>query len=428
MSILKYIIAFGLLVAIHGAMAQNVELQALYTKAMEAHRKGDNQTFYTSIREALAIHPYHQGLLYQAGIAATLNNKKDEAFQYLRAALLIRTDFSLDIPDLSTLTTDPRYDALKKLQATLSHTIIHSDTLFVIRDKTLHIESITPGEKEGVFYAACIHKRKVVRVVDGEVQDIKGLGPDRPGAVFDVKMDRDGRHLWISSSPMPEMEDAGQSAASAVIRYDTREEKIADIYLPMNTTEELIFGSLAFDPAGEVYVSDSKSNLIFRVDRKQKKLIQYHSSEEFWNIQGLAFSPDGKFMFVADYVKGIFRIDRKNFEAKLLQPRFDMSLKSVDGLVFYKNTLIAIQNGVFPMRVVQYTLSKSMDQLTGYTIIDQAHPAFHEPTQGSLSGDVFYYVAGSYWEGYDETRALKPDSQLKEVAILKTNLKMLTRK
>lgn len=149
----------------------------------------------------------------------------------------------------------------------------------------------------------------------------------------------------------------------------------------------------------------------------------YKASPEFWNIQGLAFSDDGRHLFIADYVKGIFRLDLRSKTLALLYADFPLSLKSIDGLTFCNNSLVAIQNLVVPMRVTQYFLNSTHDRLTGYSIIDRAHPAFNEPTTGCRINDTFYYIANSLWSGYDQRNRLKPTEALQDVVILKAKLK-----
>lgn len=410
--------------SINCTLAQSGELQKLYTQAIEAYRNGDNKAFYDLIIQAHNIHPYHQGILYQVGIAAALNNKNAEAVAYLKEAILIRSDFVLDIPELNSLKGNKDFESLKVLQKELSKEIIGSDTAFVVKDKTLHVESVTPGEDEGVFYIGSIHKRKIIKVnKDKSLSDFTNAKQDGLCAVFDLKVDQSKKYLWVSSSPMPEMEGYQENLPSGVFQYDIKSYRLVKKFLPENPKLELVLGSIAINKKGEVFASDSKSNLIFKVNESTGKLEQFFSSEEFWNVQGITFSDDNKYMFIADYIKGIFRLDLTNFELLLLPKNFDPSLKSVDGLVYFNNSLIAIQNGLKPMRVTRYVLNKSMDKLEAYSILDQAHPAFNEPTLGTLDKNTFYYVANSLWSGYDDNHNLKPDAQLQEVVILKMNLK-----
>ena len=404
------------------AHAQSGELQRLYVKAIEAQQQGDNARFYDLILQAHAIHPYHQGILYQAGIAAALNNKKEEAIRYLKEAILIQADFTLYIPELQSLKQEPAFQQLLQLQKDASRPIVQSDTAFILKDRSLHPESITSEAKEGVFYLGSIHKRKIVKVDHGKVQELTQEGQDGLGSVFGIKTDKKNGVLWVSTSPMQEMKNFNALLPSAVFKYDLKTGRLLKKFLPENPALELVLGDLTLSPSGEVYTSDSKNNLIFRVNESTGKLEQVYSSEEFSNIQGITFSDNGQYLFIADYIKGIFRLEVATFHLILLPRSIDASLKGIDGLTFYNNSLIAIQNGVKPMRVTRYILNKEMDRLISFSILDRGHPAFGEPTSGCVSQDAFYYVANSQWNGYTEDHQIKPEGSLQDIVILKQSL------
>jgi outer membrane protein assembly factor BamB len=221
---------------------------------------------------------------------------------------------------------------------------------------------------------------------------------------------------------MPEMENFDSLATSGVYQYDIKTGKLIRRYTSTEKND-FIFGDLTLDPKGNVFVSDSKNNIIFVANQKTGKLENYFSSPEFWNLQGITFSKDGRYLFIADYIKGIFRLDTKEKSLKLLTTDFDQSLKSIDGLTFYNNTLIAIQNAVVPMRVTQYRLNKSLDAIADFSIIDRGHPAFNEPTIGCVASDTLYYIGNSLWSGYTDQHQLKEFSALQEVVVLKAALK-----
>lgn len=404
------------------AFTQTSELQQYYAQAMEARGKNDNAKFYDYIMKAHAIHPYHQGILYQAGIAAALNNKNGEAIKYLKEAVMIQADFVLDIPELNSLKGMKEFEQLKEIKKNASRTIINSDTAFVIKDRSLHLESITAAN-DNTFYGGSIHKRKIIKVENGTVSDFTKSEQDGLTSVFGVKVDQKRKILWACSSPMEEMQHYNAILPSAVFKYDLRTGKLLTKYLPENPSLQLVLGELALNKKGEVFVSDSKSNLIFKVNEATGKLEQFYSSDEFWNIQGITFSDDGEYLFIADYVKGIFRLNMKDLELSMLSKSFDLSLKAVDGLTFYNNTLVAIQNYIKPMRVTQYTLNDEQDKIIAYKIIDQSHPAFNEPTLGSVINGTYYYVANSQWGGYDDKHNIKPNDQLQDIVILKVDLK-----
>lgn len=414
---------FIVLLLVVTAEGQSNELQQYYSGALEAYRKGDFVQFYDLIIKAHHIHPYHQGILYQAGIAAALNHKNPEAIQYLKEAILIQADFPLNIPDLASLQHIPEFEQLKAIQRNASKPILRSDTAFILKDRTLHTEGVTKIEGEDIFYLGSIHRRKIIKVEHGVTKDFTKEGQDGLGSVFGVKADSKKNILWVSASPMPEMIDYNAILPSAVFKFDLKTGELIKKFLPENPALELVLGDIAINRKGDIFASDSKNNFIFKVNESSGKLEQFYSSDDFWNIQGITFSDDGRFLFIADYIKGIFRLELSNRKLTPVTRAVDVSLKSIDGLTFYNNSLIAIQNGLTPMRVTQYQLNKDYTAVTAFTIIDQNHPAFNDPTLGSISGDTFYYVANSQWNGYDKEHNIKPEDQLQDIVILKIKVK-----
>ena len=110
---------------------------------------------------------------------------------------------------------------------------------------------------------------------------------------------------------------------------------------------------------------------------------------------------------------------------KISTEQFDLSTKSVDGLLYFNNSLLALQNSIQPMRATQYFLSDDKLYLTGYKIIDRAHPAYPEPTIGCLVGTTYYYVANSAWGSYNEQHQLVSADKLRSPVILRCDLSKL---
>ena len=400
--------------------------QYYYGQAREAYKAGDHAKFYELTVKANELHPYHQGALYYRGVAAALTNRPDEAVRYLRDAVLVNAQFDLSIDELKSLASQKDFEALKSLQQNLRLPVIHSDTAFVLKDRTLHLESVAAGEKNGVFYLSSIRKRKIVKVDEkGNATDFTKSGQDGLTSVLSVKIDKTKKVLWVCSSPMPEMENYDTISVSSVVKYDLKSGKLLVKYIPDASVKNSVFGDLILNKKGEVFISDTQNNTVFKVNEATKKLEPYFTSQEFWNIQGITFSADEHFLFIADYIKGIFRLDTQTKELIQLTKEPLVSLKAIDGLIWYQNSLIAIQNGVVPMRVTRYLLNPSLDNITQFEIIDRAHPSFNDPTNGCISNSTLYYVANSQWGGYDDKHQLTFIDKLQDIVILKTDLKKI---
>lgn len=403
--------------------SQELTLQDHYNKAKEAYQQKNFEVFYDHISKAAEMHPYHQGIMYQKALAAAHLQKPEEAVKLLHAAILINTAFDLHVDDFKTLHEREDFRAVVKLKEELKKPVTTSATAFVIRDPQLHAEGIAPGIKSATFFITSIHKRKVIYVDEtGKAADFIEQGQDGLGAAMNVKVDKRTNSLWVASTTTPEMIDYDSSITSALYQFDLRTKKLINKFEANNEAGKFFFGDVILTKAREVFVSDSRNNIIFKVNTKTKTLDSFFTSDQFWNIQGISFSADEKYLYIADYIKGIFRLNTISKELQLLPVDDAVSAKGIDGLIYYNNTLITIQNGVEPMRTMKLILNTEGDAIVSAHIIDQAHPAFGEPTNGCLENGTLYYIANSQWGGYDGQKKIKPVSELKDILILKASL------
>jgi hypothetical protein len=405
-------------------ISQDLSLQERYSLAKEAYQLKDYSVFYDHISKALEMHPYHQGIMYQKALAAVHMQKPEEAVTLLRNAILINTSFDLSLEDFNTLYEREDFKRIRQLKTELNQPVQTSTRAFTISDSQLHVESITPGLKTGTFFVTSIHKRKVIFIDErGIASDFIASKQDGLGAAMSVKVDPKTNSLWIASTITPEMMDYDSTLVSAIYQFDLSTRDLIARYEPQHKAKEFFFGDLILNKAGDVFVSDSRNNIIFKVNPQSKTLEPYFSSDEFWNIQGIGFSEDETYLYIADYIKGIFRLTPKTKELKLLPVEAITAVKGVDGLYVYGNKLITIQNGVQPMRVMELALSQTHDAIVAARTIDRAHADFNEPTNGCLVNNTLYYVANSQWNGYDEQKRIKPAAELQAIIILKSPLK-----
>lgn len=402
--------------------AQSNELQKLYIRAIQAQQQGNNAAFYDLIEQARARQPHHPGILYQAGIAATLNNKKAEAIGYLREAILLQADFALRIPELRPLREEPAFTDLLALQDAANKTVIHADTAFTLPNRAQHVTGICAGKTAGEFYLASIHQQKIIRVLNGQATDFTTTGQDSLAAVFDVQVDARKNILWACTSPVSEMARYNPELPGAVYQYDLKTGHLLAKYKPENPRMEVLLGDLTVDAKGTVYVADRQHSFIFRVNEESGKLEQFFSADTLRNLQGITCSDDGKYLYLSDFTNGLFRLDVSRRWLTPIGHVKDIAPQGIEGLAYYEHALICIQNGVKPMRVVRYRLNETDDQVTSYRVLDQRHPAFDEPTLGCVVGNAFYYIANSPWANYDEHHQLPADNKTQPIVVLKTKL------
>ncbi|MGA9341625.1 MAG: SMP-30/gluconolactonase/LRE family protein [Rhodanobacteraceae bacterium] len=180
--------------------------------------------------------------------------------------------------------------------------------------------------------------------------------------------------------------------------------------------------SLAVGKDGAAFVADGIRNEIYRVDGGKLKLLV--ANPRLTSVRGLAVSDDGHFLYFADYALGIFGVDlRKGTGFDLNYDPASLVLGGIDGLYWYQNNLIAIENGMSPPRVMRLTLSANGHDIAKVMPLDAANPNFSLPTYGAIDGDSLYFIANSQRNHYDKYGDPKDVSKLQPIHVFRSNLR-----
>ena len=142
-------------------------------------------------------------------MAAALTGHKAEAIENLKKAILIDASFKLEgLADFNSIKDTPEFRSLLELQREWQRPVIHSDTAFVLHDRSLHTEGIDYDAASNTFYLGSIHKRKIVKVTaSGKATDFCPEGFEGMTSIFGIKVDGKKNVLWACSSPMQEMKN-----------------------------------------------------------------------------------------------------------------------------------------------------------------------------------------------------------------------------
>jgi hypothetical protein len=124
--------------------------------------------------------------------------------------------------------------------------------------------------------------------------------------------------------------------------------------------------------------------------------------------------PDGRIMYVADRELGILVVDLEAGRAAKLAVPDTLNLAGIEGLSLWQNTLIIIQNGIKPQRVMRLQLDPSGSQVTAIRPLAVALPEFDHPSYGTVRGNDLYYFANSQWGS--------GKGELKPVTVVRTAL------
>ena len=154
-------------------------------------------------------------------------------------------------------------------------------------------------------------------------------------------------------------------------------------------------GDVAIAPDGSVYASDAAGGGVYVCKPGCTALEPLVATGTFRSAQGMAVSRDGRTLYVADYGRGLFRVDLKKPKAAILIA----PLKGIDGLVRQNDALLAIINGD-GRRIVRLNFD-AHGQVSSELLATSQGPG--DPTLGVIIAGQLVYIADAQWDRFDRS-------------------------
>jgi len=388
----------------------------VYNKGKAAFEAKEYKLYLSKMQEASQLRANHQTIMYHLAMGHSLNNNSDSACYWLRKVINIDAyNYSLDTEQFKNVKETDCFQQLLSRQAFLQNELMSSATLFSVADSSLHIEGITYDAANRRFLVSSINRRNIF-ALDQNGNPKALLNDPLPLSPTGMAIDSDG-YLWATAMGVKEgglKDDNSNLYQSALYKINLAEGKVLEAY-HLEDSNEHLFGDLLITQAGEILVSDSKQNTVYLFNGDGFEA--YTIDDSFMSIQGL--TQVDQYIFIADYVKGLFVYDTKSKELVQIVNQLDMSLKGIDGLYADEGRLIAIQNGTKPFKVISLTLDDNFQKVTSFEVLDRFYSKQAEPTLGLLRNHVLYFVAGSFWPLNKNGAIKNPENIKPEIRLLR---------
>jgi len=258
----------------------------------------------------------------------------------------------------------------------------------------------------------------------GAVRDFVSSGQDGLWMVFGIAVDPTRRLLWAVSAAEPVMErySTADEHGTGVFAFDLKTGVLSRRYVLPERSAAHRFDDITVSSNGRVFASDAGSGAVYTIAPGGTSLDVFVPPGIIQGPNGLTTTPDGRWLYVSDYAGFIFRVDTVNKAVIRLPAPTDVALYGIDGLTWHGGSLIGVQNGVDPSRVVRLDLSPDGAMIKSVHIIDMNHPRAAEPTIGVVAGDTYYYVANSFGGILRKPHSVLADQPLAEPVILKLKI------
>ncbi|MEY4555118.1 MAG: hypothetical protein RL093_237 [Pseudomonadota bacterium] len=385
-----------------------VAFRRLRAEGVAAASADDLASASRLLAEADARIPNHPGLMVMRARLAVGAGQPEAAMtqlnRYAGAGLVMNLAGDRA---LSALTGHPDFDALAAV-IDANRAPIGAGRLSEVApiDGSVIVESLIRDEARGRWLVSQVRGRTIVALADdGTVSDFLVLGAaPEIGGVLGMAIDAEAGLLWAATSPLPPaVYGLGADAVlppPELLKIDlTTGALLAHIAAPSGALERGL-GDIVRAPDGTIHVADSVTGELLVLRPGAAALEVLLPAGTLGSPQGMAVTPDGTALIVADYSSGLWRVDRATGAAtRLPQPAID-SLIGMDGLTTDGRDIYGFQNGVAPQRVLKLTLDAGWTSIETVEVLAANLPIIDEPTTGLVRNRELVFVSRSQWSDF----------------------------
>jgi hypothetical protein len=262
----------------------------------------------------------------------------------------------------------------------------HARGAFVSEEKDLIPEGLAYDAQRNVFYLSSLLRRKIVKIsAEGRFSEFVPAGRERLLPILGIRVDPNDGTIWADS-----WDDAVDR--SELLHFDGSGYLLGR-FAPRDTAKHG-FNDLVVMKNGMVFLTDSVSNQVLRFDPKAHAFNTLAVYRELSGPNGIAVSDDEQQMFVADDF-GVVKVELRDGQSAEVDAGGHNTLAGIDGLYWYKGSLIGVQNGIGSPRIAAFRLSADRSRVTKATALENRSAYMDQPTTGAIRGDSFYFIVNS---------------------------------
>jgi hypothetical protein len=362
----------------------------------------------------------HPGTVLALARASAQLHDTASAMRWLRmyAAMGLVRDMDADSL-LAPVRTAPGWKEVLARIAKNREAVHHAAVAFTLPDSLFVAEDIAYDPATKRFFLSSIREGRIVAYKDAQMTEFAADSCGR--AMMALAADPKHGALWATASVLPEESEATTRCANArtdALRLDLRTGALLKRFSAAPDSSGDVYGDMTVDRDGDVLFANSVGGQLFLIRAGHDSLATLVAAGTFVSPQEPAVTADDKRVFVPDYLRGIAIVDHATGKVSWLANDAHAALNGIDGLTLTGRTLIAVQNGVIPNRVIRLDLDASMTKIVRWSTLEANTPQLREPTHGVLVGDRFYFIATSGWDRFGPDGKITPGAALERPVVM----------
>ena len=266
-----------------------------------------------------------------------------------------------------------------------------------------------------------------IRLVDAAGKATDFIAADATNGLWGIDalaVDVGHKKLWATSSATAIYKgfNADNAGKAGVFEFDLASGKLLKKYTFPASDGAHKLNVVVVGKDGQVYAADGARKRVYKVENGA--LRQIVENDKLTMISALALSSDGRTLYLADFALGVFGFDLAKGQAfELRHDPTHLVLGGITGMYSYDGTLVVIEDGMVPKRVMRLQLAADGRSVNSTMPLDAAQPAFASIGSGAVAGDKLYFLANRQDALYDERGVLTEADKLAPVTVFASNLR-----
>lgn len=292
-----------------------------------------------------------------------------------------------------------------------------SGVSFVVNDSLLIPEGIAYNNLSRTFYVASLAKNKVINCSgNGNCTDF-ALGMESGFWMgLGMKVSADQKSLWLCSASERDTSDG----YAGVFQFELPSGKLLQKFTVDNKNGPHLFNDIDFTSKGDVYFTDSRAGKVWHIVPGRDSLTEFAAGYVYPN--GIAVDEANGVLFVADFT-GLNMIHLASGKQTKISDGNNTYLNGIDGLYFYKNSLVAIQDsGNQDDRIVRFYYDVKNAKVTKAETLQSFRKDMITPTTGTIIDGELHYIANAQLRSLNPDGSLTDPEKLVKPVILKVKL------
>lgn len=406
---------------------QSVQLSYWFDRAARAFNEDRLDDWVTATEQLHQLRPHNQDFMRHLVVGYARQNRLSEAFNLMLTMQQqgLAEDWTV-YEELEPLRPHRLYRHLTDLMREAGQPFGLFEVYADLPQDLAMPEALAMDRAANRLFVGSLRDGNIhVRGPDGEWRIF--AGPDSVeglNGVFGLDVDAERGHLWVATGHAPQFVgfDAEAAPQTALLKLDLETgERLAEHTIGESARSHLL-GSVIVASDGTVFAADTRHPLVFRLAPEAESLELFFGSPNFSSLRGLALSGDNRLLYVADYELGVFIVSTDGArQAWQLAVPETLNMGGIDGIYWWNQYLVVIQNGISPQRVLRLQLGSEGLGVTAVDPVLAALEEFDTPTFGVMDGSRLVMLSGSHWQHVDgRGRALA--GSLPPIRLLETDV------